>query len=213
MKQKNIHEERIKAYKKWRKKWPKIELADITKVTPSIKLLLDYIEENYAVPAIYKQYKIGKKDWVDPDNIKIEKFHLYLHCYDLLMHKDIADGELKPDLLNVVGLDDPWGIAKLMGLENLNHFQFVAELASAIHSGGAYDGSICDAKGEKALELALACYKEWAVNHEFNTWELSFNRLGNEWSSWFCNVAWDNAWVSYDYKAGVFTLFAITDTD
>jgi hypothetical protein len=206
-----IPEQRIIDYKKWKKDWPKTQLLDITTKQPNINNILSFIDEYFATPAIFKQYKIVGCGGKDSKNIQIDKFHPYLHTYDLLNHPDITEDFLETDLLKVLGIEDPWLISEKLGLKPLNHFEFIASLASAIDFGGAYYSF--PFKGEQALEKATLCYKEWAQQHRFNAWELSFYKMDNQWSSYFCDVAWDNAWVSYDFNSGVFCILLITDND
>lgn len=210
---------RIKEYLKWRQDWKKTSLVDVTNITPAIESILNYIDYNFATPAIYKQYKISKHNFFNKKIIKeklnIEDFHPNIHSYDLLKHNDM-NNDLFPDLIDVTLLDDPFDISALMNLKSLNHFEFISELASMIHSGGAYGGAILDIEGENALQYALKCYKELAVDHKFNDWTLSFYKsgeYGKNWSSWFCDIAWDTNFIICDYNLGIITVFAVTDTD
>lgn len=46
-----------------------------------------------------------------------------------------------------------------------------------------------------------------------NPAECHFANLGSEWSTWFCNIAWDYSFIIFDTKRSVITIINSTDTD
>ncbi|WP_262689835.1 hypothetical protein [Kordiimonas aestuarii] len=195
----------------WCESWSEAEINEITNVGSAVERVLRlFTEQETNWNVLFKQFKVdtyrGAGAVATWQNSRMPQ-----RFWHFLTHADVKEKVPAPDRVSEEEVRSPQGNHERFGFQQISHLHFLADVAGAISSAGAY--SYAPVETEAAIPIALGFCKELLGKHELGDWNVTFYRLGHRWSSWFYGVAWDHAWVIEDNTNETVTLFFATDTD
>ncbi len=189
----------------WDEAWQKARLSDVTLATDAVDRLVSRLAYSYGNgEVIFRQYRISGPEGDTRSQNVSKHFSVRDHLLDFLRRP-----ELRENLSEVAA--EVRGVEGLM-LEKITAFHLIADLAAALHAGGAYLPRY-DVPGEEALLHAKEFFEALYGAGGYQYSPLTIWRGATKWSSWFCNIAWDGAWYLHDSRRNIVTVLLATDTD
>lgn len=145
---------------------------------------------------IINQFQLSKIPSLESSSARIDFFSrlTFSKAFQQAFIQEEDFGDIDPT--KIITEDMSW----LMSINSLE-----SRLASELHWAGAYT-SMEMKRAEKLSKLLTQILCP-------NPTESHFANLGTEWSTWFCNIAWDYSFIIFDTKRSVITTINSTDTD
>ncbi|UTW54810.1 hypothetical protein [Kordiimonas sp. SCSIO 12610] len=187
----------------WKQIWQRVIIEDVTSSDERIIGVVEKLKTDFVYgEVIFHQYQISI-DADDNEQTSDNNFNMHDNLLDLLNHEKVKS-DLPQIKTNTAKKD--------FKLEAISSYQFIADLAGILHTGGAYtpSGHIV---GDKALILAKDFFEALYGSQGYQYHSGVIYRASTDWSCWFNNIFWDFVWFHHDFKKQIVTIFLGTDTD